>query len=216
MKTLMITLLALAITSVSCDDSNDIILTESGAIISQINAQPKEPLSASEKAALLFMREEEKLARDVYDNLYVAWSAPSFNNISESEQSHMDAILALINKYELVDPAAGIASGKFVNTDLQALYDDLIMQGLISRADGFKVGAAIEEIDIVDLQRELATNIDNNDITLVFENLMKGSRNHLRSFVKNLATLGITYSPKYLTQEAFDAIINTEMERGGN
>uniref|UniRef100_UPI004049FCFC DUF2202 domain-containing protein n=1 Tax=Fulvivirga sp. TaxID=1931237 RepID=UPI004049FCFC len=216
MKTLLMTLLTLSFIAASCDGTDDILQIESNPIITNVNAQPVEPLSASEIDDILFMREEEKLARDVYDYLYTKWSVQSFKNIASSEQSHMDAILALINKYDLNDPASANIPGKFTNPVLQSLYDDLIKSGSISKEDAFRVGAAIEEIDILDLQKALDTNVDNKDIILVFESLTKGSRNHLRSFVKNLSTIGVSYSPQYLTQAAYDDIINAPMEQGGS
>ncbi|MEQ9168412.1 MAG: DUF2202 domain-containing protein [Fulvivirga sp.] len=112
-----------------------------------------------------------------------------------------------------MDPAKNDIPGKFVNSDLQKLYNDLIENGNSSQVEAFKVGAAIEEIDILDLQRELDTNVDNEDIIFTFENLLRGSRNHLRSFVQNLSKLGIDYIPQYLTQEAYDEIINADMEQ---
>ena len=72
--------------------------------------------------------------------------------------------------------------------------------------DALKVGATIEEVDIVDLQKHLKEN-DNEDIALVYDNLMRGSRNHLRAFVINLKARGITYSPQYLTQTEYNTII---------
>ncbi|MDP2030099.1 MAG: DUF2202 domain-containing protein [Thiobacillus sp.] len=51
------------------------------------------------KTDLLFMREEEKLARDVYLTLYETWGLAVFSNIASSEQSHMDALLKLLRTY---------------------------------------------------------------------------------------------------------------------
>ena len=64
-----------------------------------------EALNAEEEAGLLFMREEEKLARDVYLELFDEWGLRVFENIAESEQKHMDAVLYLLGKYGLEDPA---------------------------------------------------------------------------------------------------------------
>jgi len=49
-------------------------------------------------------------------------------------------------------PGRRKALGEFTDADLQALYDQLIRQGNESAADALKVGLAIEEIDILDLQ----------------------------------------------------------------
>ncbi|KYG82557.1 hypothetical protein AWN68_15015 [Roseivirga echinicomitans] len=185
------------------------INTDDELVNIQIWALPVEPLSETEIDALLFMREEEKLARDVYDHLFTIWSLKIFNNISASEQSHTDAVRTLLNKYELEDPAINRPPGVFVNQELQTLYTELIQVGSVSLESALKVGAAIEEIDILDLQRELSSNVDNEDIILVFENLMKGSKNHLKSFVLNLKKQNIAYVPQYLTQEEFEVIINS-------
>jgi hypothetical protein len=61
-------------------------------------------LSAEEAASLLFMREEEKLARDVYNTLSATWGIQSFSIIASSEQRHMDEIKVLLDRYALTDP----------------------------------------------------------------------------------------------------------------
>ena len=165
-------------------------------------------LSIAESDGLLFMREEEKLARDVYIYLYAQWGAEVFDNISKSEQTHTDAILTLLDKYGIVDPVGNTEEGIFVNTDLQALYDALIISGSSSLINALYVGAEIEEIDILDIQALVDTLDGNEDVAIVYESLLKGSRNHLRAFVKNLANQGVDYAPSHLTQEVYDAIVN--------
>ena len=180
---------------------------------STIDQMPLAALSAEEAAGILYMREEEKLARDVYYRLYEQWGLLIFSNIGSSEHTHTDAVKALIDKYELEDPASS-ETGTFSNAELQALYDTLVAEGSISPQAALEVGAAIEEIDILDLQDYLAATY-NEDIQLVYENLMKGSRNHLRAFVATLARQGIEYSPRYLSQAEYDAIVSSSIERGG-
>lgn len=168
-------------------------------------------LSAEEAESLIFMREEEKLARDVYQALYSQWGVQTFQNIAASEQVHMDAVKTLLDRYGLTDPAVAQA-GVFTNPDLQALYDQLIARGSQSLAEALKVGAAVEEIDILDLEKRL-TQIDNMDIQQMFNNLLNGSKNHLRAFSSALkAQTGETYSPQYLSDEVYQAIMN---ETGG-
>jgi hypothetical protein len=175
-------------------------------------------LSPEEAAGLAYMREEEKLAHDVYLTLYEQWGTNVFQNIARSEQTHTTAIKTLLDRYSLDDPAAGNGVGVFDDPDLQALYNTLVVQGSASLADAFKVGAAIEEIDILDLQERLAQT-DNADIQRVYQNLENGSHNHLRAFVSNLGNqTGEVYQPQYLSQEAYDAIVNSNSGsgRGGN
>jgi len=174
-----------------------------------------EELSAEEIEGILYMREEEKLARDVYLTLYEQWGLSIFQNIANSEQTHMDAIKTLIDRYGLDDPAAGNDVGEFTNPTLRSLYADLVATGSQSLADALRVGAAIEEIDILDLEKHVAQT-DARDIQRVYESLTRGSRNHLRSFVATLEQqTGETYEPQYLDQEAYDDIVSAPLENGG-
>lgn len=171
-------------------------------------------LTSDEVVGLLYMREEEKLAHDVYAAFYDMWGAQIFSNISDSELSHTAAVKTLLDRYQLPDPAEGAPEGAFTNSDLQELYNQLVATGSASLQAALEVGALIEELDISDLQHAIATT-DNEDILLVYENLMLGSRNHLRAFVRTLDNQGgATYTPVYLDQETFDAIINSDTERG--
>jgi rubrerythrin len=161
------------------------------------------------------MREEEKLAHDMYVTLYAQWGLATFQNISQSEQIHTEAAKALLDRYGLTDLASSEV-GVFTNPDLQALYNDLVARGGQSLAEALKVGAAIEEIDILDLEERLAQT-DNADIQQVFNNLLKGSRNHLRAFVSTLSTqTGETYQPQYLSAEAYQAFVSVGTKTGGN
>jgi hypothetical protein len=173
---------------------------------------PASELSADEAAALLFMREEEKLAGDVYNFLYTTWGQSTFQNIAASEQKHTDEIKVLLDRYGLTDPA--LTPGQFTNPDLQALYTQLTAQGSLSLADALKVGAAIEEIDILDLQTRLAQT-DNADIQQVYNNLMSGSYSHLQAFTSVLLTLtDETYQPQYLSAEQYQTILASASSHG--
>jgi hypothetical protein len=93
------------------------------------------------------------------------------------------------------------------------LYTQLEATGAISLIESLKVGAAIEEIDMIDINKAVLS-IDNQDILLVYQNLLKGSRNHLRSFVSNLSIQGVTYVPQYMPLADYQAIVGTPVERG--
>jgi len=181
----------------------------------EIAALPSQNISDDENSGLLYMREEEKLARDVYITLYKKWNLPIFDNISQSEQTHTESVRTVLIKYSIQDPVTDDAVGVFKNTDLKNLYNDLIKRGLLSVNDALTVGALIEDLDINDLQEQIAKT-DNEDISLVYENLLRGSRNHLRSFVGQLASRNITYKPEYITQEELDSILSTPKENGSD
>lgn len=172
-----------------------------------------EGLSQNEIDGLLLMREEEKLARDVYEKLYEQHSLQIFGNIASSENTHFEAVGSLLEYFGIDDPAAN-TNGEFTNSELQELYDSLVTAGNESMADALKVGATVEEIDILDLEN-LINETDNEDIIMVYENLLRGSRNHLRAFDRQLEKNGIDYVPQYLDAGTFEAIVESEMERGG-
>jgi hypothetical protein len=173
-------------------------------------------LTTEEEDGILFMREEEKLARDVYITLGEQWGLKVFTNIQQSEQQHMDAVLVLIEQYGLDDPAATTDVGEFVDSELQALYDDLIARGEQSLIEAIAVGAWIEEADIVDLEEHIAQT-DEAAIQRVYASLLKGSENHLVAFVRQWErTNGEDYAPIVIDQERLDSVISTGTQRGGN
>lgn len=177
---------------------------------------PVGELNQVEADALLFMWEEEKLARDVYSAFAATWTKPLFANIAASEQTHMDSVKELLDRYQLAAPSDDTA-GVFANADLQALYTQLVAQGKRSELDAVKAGATIEEIDILDLQERLAQT-DQADIQQVFNALLSGSYNHLNSFAANYWNLsGNIYVPQYLSQTEYDTIVtsNTFGSQGG-
>ena len=170
-------------------------------------------LDATEITDLEYMREEEKLARDVYRTLYDLWGLPVFDNIAGSEQVHTTQVEDMMEKYGLTDPVVDDTTGVFVNQVLADLYQELITAGGMSSLKALYVGAAIEELDMVDLQHAIDAT-DNDDIRRLYENLMSGSRNHLRAYVGQIENLGIVYEAQYLTQDEVDAIVDSPVERG--
>ena len=180
---------------------------------SQIATLPMQTISDAESISLIHMREEEKLARDVYIAMFNKYGLRIFENISISEQTHTDAILQLLTKYAIKDPAGVNAVGVFTDPGLQALYTSLVNSGSVSVIEAYKVGAIIEDLDLNDLKNDLL-KVDNQDIILVYQMLSKGSRNHMRNFYSNLKSLGFTYVPQFITQSELDAIVNSAMERG--
>jgi hypothetical protein len=143
-------------------------------------------LTETEELNILFMREEEKLARDVYIMMYEQWNACIFANISESEQRHMDAVKNLITRYGLTDPVVDDTVGVFTNPNLKLLYDELVAAGSVSLEEALKVGVQIEELDIADLERAMLETTRPN-ILRVFGNLLEGSTKHLEAFNACLA-----------------------------
>jgi len=162
-------------------------------------------LTLEDSLGLLFMREEEKLAGDVYKTFFDDYGEAIFQNIANSEDAHTLAVLNLINAYGLEDPALE-GRGVFANADLTALYETLVSDGTTLEA-ALKVGALIEEIDILDLIEELERT-ENEDLQRVYGNLLSGSENHLRAFVNALAGMGVPYEPQKLEPADYQAILD--------
>ena len=182
------------------------ILILVAALLSAATHSAFAQLDATETDYLLFMREEEKLARDTYITLYERWSLNTFSNISRSEQKHMDAVLAQLQKFGLEDPVRDDTVGVFTNETLATLYADLVGRGEASLLEALHVGAYIEELDISDLW-DAIDNTDEASLISTYENLLAGSRNHLRAFVGQVTARGVDYEAQFLTQEQVDAIV---------
>lgn len=169
-------------------------------------------LTVIEVEHLTFVREEEKLARDVYQSMYDKWGANIFNNIVSSEQRHMDTMLKMLEKYGLDDPAADENGeindyGVFTNQDIQGLYDSLVAQGEGSYVEALKVGVFIEEFDIDDITMAINdTDFNHVDLVTAYENLMEGSKRHLAAFCDDLEKKGLTCEAAVIDSSLFDAI----------
>lgn len=175
-----------------------------------ISGIKKSELTEKEKAGLIQMREEEKLARDVYTTLGSIWGTRIFSNIASSEQTHTDAIKVLLAKYDVKDPVTSDTVGVFTSKTMQELYDKFIAQGKVSSREAFNVGATIEDLDIYDLDI-LKNETTKEDILLTYNNLQRGSRNHMRAFVR---VNGGNYTPSYISQSEYSSIISSSQERG--
>ncbi|MBN2638569.1 MAG: DUF2202 domain-containing protein [Bacteroidales bacterium] len=172
-----------------------------------------EPLSSADSLSLMQMREEEKMAKDVYLELYDIYGLNIFSNIASSEQTHMDEVLKLMTAYGMSDPATN-ERGVFVNQDIQNLYNSLVEKGKKSLTDALEVGAMIEDVDIYDLQNFIAST-NNTEIKTLYSFLNCGSRNHMRAFTSQLNGYGIEYVPQYISEDEYEAIINSNREPCG-
>ncbi len=163
-------------------------------------------LTAQEISDLRFMREEEQLARDVYRYLGALWGHSTFSNIAGSEQTHMDAVRVLIDRYGIDDPTPEDQPGVFANSDLQNLYDVLTERGSASLVEALRVGGLIEEVDIADLADAMAATAQ-ADIRSTYENLSQGSENHLRAYANALSRLGVSYEAQHLDADLVAEIL---------
>lgn len=188
---------------------------EKNNVTPETTASQATTLSEAERSRLIFTREEEKMARDVYNVLLNKWNINIFSNISGSEQKHMDAIANLLTTYNIADPVGNNAPGVFSNADIQQLYNDFTAKGTVSESDAMITGLTIEDMDIFDLQNAILQT-DKQDIKTVYESLMRASKNHMREFYSQLQARGGTYTPQYITQQEYNDIVNSPKEHGGH
>jgi hypothetical protein len=194
-------------------DANGNSNFNAGTLATELSSYPLSALSAAEADSLAFMREEEQFAHDVYAVSATLWSTPVFANITASEATHSAAVKALLDRYPVADPLAGMATGTFKSPAFQLLYANLVTASRTNLIEALKVGAQIEELDMRDITVQKA-GIDNADILMVYDNLLRGSRNHLRAFMKVLVQQGGSYVPQYISQAEFDAIVDSPVETG--
>ncbi|MGF1615415.1 MAG: DUF2202 domain-containing protein [Gammaproteobacteria bacterium] len=173
---------------------------------------PTASLSYAERNDILFMREEEKLACDVYTYLHQLWGSAVFANIADSEQRHMDSMEKLVVSDGLTDPVQDDSTGAFTNPELASLYVRLTTRRQVSKLEALYVGAYIEEIDTRDIQQAI-DRATHADIIKTYESLLRGSRNHLRAFVRTIENMGVVYEAQELPQSEVDAIVDSPVER---
>lgn len=160
-------------------------------------------LNESEAAHLRFIREEEKLARDIYYVLAGMWDLKIFVKIAESEQRHTDAVRLVIEKYNISDPAKATPPGVFVNGEVQKLYNVLNERGKASSLEALKIGALTEEKDISDINVAMA-GTNKPDLLDLYRYLKEGSSTHLRGFMAEIRKAGGDYAPQFLSISDFE------------
>ncbi len=197
-----------------CEDQpcfEDAPMPGSSATLIMQSAVEASELDDTEIHHLLFIREEEKMARDVYRVLYEKWGNPIFANIVESEQAHMDAMANLLAFYGIDDPVTSDETGAFNDEDIAGLYSDLVDRGSVSEIEALLVGAYIEEYDILDIWKAY-NETDKERIQTVYQNLYEGSYNHLDAFVYVYELVaGESYEPKLLADE-YEDVFNFETQ----
>ncbi|MBF0289476.1 MAG: DUF2202 domain-containing protein [SAR324 cluster bacterium] len=167
-------------------------------------------LTSQEYQYLVYMREEEKLARDVYQFLFQKWQLSIFYSIAQSEHRHTGSIGSLLQTYDIADPTLNFGPGEYKNTHITELYQQLTSKGQESVLEALKVGALIEEVDIHDLDLAIQAT-DKNDIIMVYSNIRNGSYHHFRAFVHSIELYGQPYQAAVLPQKTVDMIVQSPL-----
>ena len=138
-------------------------------------------LTDAQKRTLAAMAEEEKMAHDLYAALSARYpDVVQFARIQRSETMHANAVRTLLIRYGIPDPTAGVAAGRFTDTRLQGLYDNLLASA--TTADkALAAGVTLEKTDIADLTTALQ-GLDAPDVTQLLTTLRSASQQHLSAF----------------------------------
>jgi hypothetical protein len=168
-------------------------------------------ITESEKAAIISVAQEEKVAHDFYAAMYELHGLTPFRSISKSEGLHMDKAKNLIDHFGIEDPNTEYydTPGKFKTNKFQVIYDDLVRKGSKSIEDALIESAKFEELDVVDIEK-LNSTVQNDHIKSTFESLIGISKNHLKAIVRELSERGIDYSPSYLTKDELNSIVKSK------
>ncbi|MBK6876157.1 MAG: DUF2202 domain-containing protein [Ignavibacteria bacterium] len=168
-------------------------------------------ITDSEKAAIIFVVQEEKVAHDFYAAMYELHGITPFRSISKSEGLHMDKAKNLIDHFGIEDPNTEYydTPGKFKTLKFQAMYDDLVRGGSKSIQDALIESAKFEELDIVDIEKLIST-VQNEYIKSTFGSLTGISKDHLKAIVRELSERGIEYSPSYLSKDELNSIVKSK------
>jgi len=141
-------------------------------------------LTQTQENDLVYMYQEEKVARDVYRALGDQWDSKTFANIQRSEQKHMNILKDVLEKYDIPVPVIEDTEGVFENETLQSLYEELVAEGQNSLSEALNIGVILEETDIIDLEARMINVPD--DVASAYSKLLKGSNSHLRAFNRAL------------------------------
>ncbi len=164
--------------------SPETTISQEDSVITEEEATTDSTVDTSTLAEMLtFIVQEEKLAHDLYVQLARTSGDVQFQNILNSESTHISLVQGLLATYNVVDPTIGLAEGEFVDQELQALYDSLLASGSVDRAGAIAAGIAVEEKDIADIEVMLASELP-SDVASVLERLLSGSQNHLAAFLR--------------------------------
>lgn len=150
--------------------------------------------------------EEERVAHDLYAVAAAKTGIRAFTQIGASETRHAEALTQLAATAEVVPASA--TPGAYISPDMQHLYDSLLPLMSQSDTSALNAGALVEESDIADLRRLLATDIDDTT-KAVLTSLESASRHHLLAFVRNLSARGVTYVPQVISAADYAAIIGS-------
>lgn len=173
-------------------------------------------LSDKQKYSLAHMWFEEKLAHDLYLDLYDMTAANQLTNIAtKSEVKHIQLVEDLVVAYDLnitnylndymvhysEEELAALPRGEFAIPAIQTLYDDLFTKGKESKQASLEVGCIVEVVDVDDLNLYIAGAQDNAALIDTFTILREGSYAHYWSFDDGLKKLGISNGCCYLGVE---------------
>lgn len=174
-------------------------------------ARTTRALTPHQRQLLRSLIQDEKCAHDVYRTLGRRWTRlVILRRIAHIESEHVILIARVLH----ANPVAGYGIGDYPAERFDRLYRASVATGRRSPAAALRVGARIEEEDIVDVHRALDHAAGSPAMRSAMTILLRGSRNHLRRYVRALAARGVTYAPTVLDIDLYEHIVTTPIETG--
>lgn len=219
------------------------LLADGGLAITQQSFDAM-PLTPQAQDLITFSWDEEKMAKDLYLNLYAELQAqgeeikPLYNVATNSESKHQDTMQSLASKYDLdligfansdgnsvmtgydETALAALPSAQFILPEVQAMYDDVLwahyIEGGANAVSALEAACMVEVIDVNDLNQSIdqANGLGAYELVVALESLRSGSYNHYWAFDSALVQQGVAAGCGSLG-EMFDQDY-PQVPKGGN
>ncbi|RFO96418.1 hypothetical protein DIC66_14055 [Rhodoferax lacus] len=188
-------------------DAN-IIGTPSVAMLrASVANHPATAMSTEAAASLAFMREQQQLLFEIYDLDVSVWNLPLFTNLRESASTTSESAKLLLDRYQQADPMYGLPSGTFKSPEFQALYEKFANVTRENLIEALTVSIEMEELNVRELSDQKAQVVNNADVLIIYDSVLKASIGRLVAAMRELNQRGVSYVPKFITQAEFDAIL---------
>lgn len=160
------------------------VIAEQWNKLPTISKENTSTLTKEQESYLQYLIQEEKLARDVYTAMYELRWIQKFDNILHSEDNHQEILAKVLLDYTIPNPTIDMKMGEFEDSELQKLYDTLVLQWKQSAQEALRVWITIENRDIADIESMITWYAAYPDISQALMRLLEWSKRHLAAFSK--------------------------------
>jgi|GEM_PF-719649 len=180
-------------------------------ITAAFQAIPSSGLTDTETSDIMYLQEAQKLERDLY--IYLGQQSPGdplFASLAQSAATLMNADDSILSRYNLTNPEQN-AAGQFSNPQIQQLYQLYTGQAGGTVPNALLIAAQSEDQHIASLYAAIG-HTTNADLKFIYSQQLAFASNNLRAISQQLGGYGQSYTPQYLSQDAYNAIVTTPIE----